>query len=54
MVVLCTDGLTNHVYENKIYEICQNNKLPQVPQQLINEGNKNGGSDNITVSVIEY
>ena len=54
VIVLCTDGLTNHVYENKIYEICQSNELSQVPQQLVNEGNKNGGSDNITVSVIEY
>ncbi len=53
MVVLCTDGLTNHVNENRIYEICKENELSKVPQILINEGNKNGGTDNITVSVIE-
>lgn len=54
IVMLCTDGLTNHVDESRIHEICKENDLSQVPQILIDEGNKNGGSDNITVSVIEY
>lgn len=53
IIILCTDGLTNHVNENRIYEICKGNELSKVPQILINEGNKNGGTDNITVSVIE-
>ena len=54
LVILCTDGLTNHVEENKIYEICKETELSQLPQRLIDEGNENGGTDNITVSVIKY
>lgn len=53
IVLSCTDGLTNTVEEQDIYNICKkcNNKEEAVGK-LINIGNKNGGNDNITVSLI--
>jgi len=52
-VVLCSDGLTEMVYEEKIKEILEENKnLDDAVQVLVDEANKNGGVDNITVVVI--
>ena len=53
IILSCTDGLTNTVEEQDIYNICKkcNNKEEAVGK-LISKGNKNGGNDNITVSLI--
>lgn len=53
IVLSCTDGLTNTVKESDIYDICKKyeNKEEAV-NKLIATGNKNGGNDNITVSLI--
>lgn len=53
IILSCTDGLTNTVEEQDIYKICKkcNNKEEAVGK-LISKGNKNGGNDNITVSLI--
>lgn len=53
IILSCTDGLTNTVEEQDIYNICKkcDNKEEAVGK-LISKGNKNGGNDNITVSLI--
>ena len=49
---MCSDGLTNMLKENEIYGILLNN--PEEPEKaLINEANKQGGLDNITVIIID-
>lgn len=53
VILMCTDGLTNHVSEDKIFELCHSEDLKNVPEKLINEANDNGGSDNITVALIK-
>ncbi len=53
IILMCTDGLTNHVSDENICKICLKNKFSEVANKLIYEANKLGGSDNITVSVIK-
>ncbi len=47
-VLLCSDGLTNHVTDAEILEIFVNSELQNFCDNLINSANENGGSDNIT------
>ncbi len=54
IILLCTDGLTNHLDENQIFKICSNSDFSSVAKKLVDEANKHGGSDNITVAVIKY
>lgn len=50
--LICSDGLTNMVKENEIYKILlENSEKPEIA--LINQANKNGGADNITVIIID-
>jgi len=58
-VLLCTDGLTNHVSKEKILDIinAQPDKVDDeteesIVRELIDAANKNGGSDNITAVLI--
>jgi protein phosphatase len=53
--LLCTDGLTNMVSDNKILEVINNNKdrKENICKNLIEIANINGGKDNITVIYIE-
>lgn len=53
MILLCTDGLTNEVSDDDIYDICVNNDISKVPERLIKKANLSGGRDNITVSVAQ-
>ncbi len=53
MILLCSDGLSNVVSENKIFEIIKNEKeLDRIVAKLIAEANKMGGHDNITALAI--
>ncbi len=53
-LLLCSDGLTNMVGEEKIWEIVSQASTPQMAaQRLIDEANKAGGKDNITALVVE-
>lgn len=53
IILSCTDGLTNTVQEQDIYNICKKcNDKGEAVDKLISAGNKNGGNDNITVSLI--
>lgn len=51
-ILICTDGLTNMVEVNDIYEIVRTGDAETVPDRLIHQANMAGGSDNITVVII--
>lgn len=54
ILLLCTDGLTNMVDKEDIYEIITNekNELTKACNMLVDEANKNGGYDNISVVLV--
>ncbi len=52
-LLVCSDGLTNNVSDEKIYQTIKNNSVDQAADLLILEANSNGGSDNITVVLYE-
>ena len=52
-VVLCTDGLTNMVTDEKIMEIMKNEEdSSSTCSTLVNISNENGGIDNTTIMLI--
>lgn len=51
ILLMCSDGLTNMVDEERIEQILR--EEGNVAQKLVDEANKNGGLDNITVLVIK-
>ncbi|MGN1048849.1 MAG: Stp1/IreP family PP2C-type Ser/Thr phosphatase [Eubacteriales bacterium] len=52
--LLCSDGLSNMVPDDKIAAIAMSEKSPkEKTEQLIAEANRNGGSDNITAVLLE-
>lgn len=52
IILICSDGLTNMVEEQEIYEIIKED-YKNAPDKLIELANKNGGYDNITAIVIK-
>jgi serine/threonine protein phosphatase PrpC len=53
-LLFCSDGLTNSMDDQKIQKIIVEADSPQAAcDQLIDEVNKTGGEDNITVVMIE-
>ena len=54
-ILLCSDGLTNMVDNEKIAEIASaGESLRQRVQRLVDQANENGGRDNITVILADY
>ena len=52
ILFMCSDGLTNMLRDNEIYDILLKNPVnPELV--LVNEANKKGGLDNITVIIID-
>jgi len=51
--LICSDGLYNMVLDSEIQEILADSSLEEAQQQLINLANERGGSDNITVVLVE-
>lgn len=51
-LLLCSDGLTNHVENTEIFNIISRSAFDECAQKLIDAANANGGSDNITAVVI--
>lgn len=50
--LICTDGLSNMIADERLKTIlAQQTDLDTLADSLINEANKNGGSDNITVVI---
>ena len=53
-LLLCSDGLTNMLRDEEIYQIIQDNKeLEQAAKALVDAANENGGRDNIAVFLVE-
>lgn len=52
IILMCSDGLTNMLQEEKIYDIINEN-YKTAPANLIELANMNGGYDNITAIVIK-
>lgn len=52
MLLLCSDGLSNHVSAKEIIECTCDGEVFDYSERLITLANKNGGSDNITAVVI--
>ena len=53
ILLLCTDGLSNHLDSDDILLIIRENEFSEIPEKLIELANKRGGSDNITAVLIE-
>ena len=53
MLLICSDGLTNMIREERIFEIVKESNPEDVTEILINEANNAGGLDNITVIFID-
>jgi protein phosphatase len=52
ILLMCSDGLTNMLKDNEIYDILLKN--PENPEEkLIEKANEQGGSDNITVVIVD-
>ena len=55
IILLCSDGLTNMVEDSEILRIVRkSSSLKEAAQKLVNEANKNGGKDNISVVLAEF
>lgn len=52
-ILICTDGLTNMLSKEEMFEIIKNNEPDVIPNKLIESANENGGFDNVTVICIE-
>jgi protein phosphatase len=51
--LLCTDGLTKHVSDERIHEVLLNlTSSQQACQTLVDEAIAGGGTDNVTVVVL--
>lgn len=51
-ILMCTDGLSNMVTDEKIHQIVLSlHDTEEIAKALVEEANKNGGQDNITVLV---
>lgn len=52
-LILTTDGLTNMLSNEDILQTIKLNRFPAVSDVLVDMANRNGGTDNITVIVVE-
>lgn len=53
ILLLCTDGLTTHVSDDKMLEIIRTCGTSESVQKLIKQANDNGGTDNITIIIVD-
>ena len=52
IILMCSDGLTNLVDQETIYEMASKN-IEQATKDLVNLANDRGGYDNITAIIID-
>lgn len=52
IILMCSDGLTNMIKEEDIYNIIKQDK-ENATENLVKQANDNGGYDNITVVIIK-
>ena len=55
MLLLCSDGLSSQIADERISEIIKTRSLSLTERvdMLVNEANRNGGTDNISIILIE-
>lgn len=54
-IVLCTDGLTEHVTDEELGQSLRESASPHtLAQRLVDRANEQGGADNITVIVAQF
>lgn len=53
-ILICTDGLSNYVDEQKIFDTVKYSDIDKIADILIGEANRGGGRDNITAAVISH
>ncbi len=51
-ILICTDGLTNYLTNEQIYEISYKQPIEHAVNELIDAANSRGGKDNITAVLI--
>lgn len=51
-ILLCTDGLSNFLETDEIYDLVKDGKYYAFAERLVKKANENGGGDNITVVAI--
>ena len=51
--IMCSDGLSNLVEQEEMYDIVIKENIEQAPKEFVELANKRGGYDNITVAVIK-
>lgn len=52
-IMLCTDGLTNHVDAQELLEFAQKDPLQEACGEMVRLANNRGGFDNMTVLIVE-
>ncbi len=53
-ILLCSDGLSNMVEDKEMYDIVRSsNNIEEAGQRLVDCANDNGGTDNISVIIVE-
>ena len=52
ILLLCSDGLSNHVEAEEILSLCRQIPLEELAESLVTRAIESGGSDNVTVAVI--
>ena len=50
---MCSDGLSNMIEDDRLFDVINANNVEDSVKILIEEAKKNGGYDNITAIVIE-
>ncbi|MFA9422536.1 MAG: Stp1/IreP family PP2C-type Ser/Thr phosphatase [Sedimentibacter sp.] len=53
VILLCTDGLTTHLSDEKIRDTLKEYGSSESVQKLIEMANDNGGTDNITIIIVD-
>ncbi len=52
VLLICTDGLSNHLDEQNLFDLVKNTPKEESAQVLIDKANEAGGTDNITAVLI--
>ena len=52
-LILCSDGLTNMLTNEDILQTVINTEFSSLADTLVDKANRNGGTDNTTVIVVE-
>lgn len=52
VLLICTDGLTNYIEDDKLLSMFKSYKIDVLPDKLISYAKEMGGSDNITLVIV--